>query len=347
MPPFAGNPRAFAAVQRSLAGERPPHAYLFAGPDGVGKRTLAVWLAQALNCEPDVVQAPSPEVPCGECRACTRIAAGIHSDVQTISYDTADDGRVLTFVSVEQVREIQRSVALAPYEGRTRVVIIDPADGMNDAAQNAFLKTLEEPPSYATFVLITTHEEGMLPTIRSRCRLVEFRLLPAMDVEAALTAAGVEPVRASLLARLSGGRIGWAITAVGDPSLLERRADRLEQARAIPEMSIAERMRLAEKLSDDFKRDREPVFALLAAWLAWWRDLLLVQAGAEDGVANSDLLPQLRQAADRHTQKDAIRFVRALLMADEQLHANVQSKIALEALLIQAPLRSEASAATL
>ena len=352
--PFTGNPRALAAVQRSLAGERPPRSYLFVGPERVGKATLALQLAQALNCERGVgarhasplrsdTEPPSDATPCGECRACTRIAAGIHSDVPTVSFDTTDDGRVLTEISVDQVREVERAVALAPYEGRTRVVIIDPAHAMNASAQNAFLKTLEEPPPHAVFVLITTDEEAMLPTIRSRCRRVEFRPAPSSEIEAALAAEGVEPERAALLARLSGGRIGWALNAARDPSLLERRSERLEQARAIAEMSVAERMRLAEALSDAFKQDRGQVLALLDEWLGWWRDVMLVQAGAEGGFANADGIAELREAASRYGRDDVLRFVQALVTAKEHLQANVQSKIALELLLLEAPMRARAA----
>jgi DNA polymerase-3 subunit delta' len=277
-------------------------------------------------------------VPCGECRACTRIAAGIHADVQAVSFDTADDGRVLTEISVDQIREIERAVALAPYEGRTRVVIIDPADAMNDSAQNAFLKTLEEPPPHAVFVLITTDIDSLLPTIRSRCRTIEFRLVSVPEIEAALTADGVEPERAALLSRLSGGRIGWALEAARDPSLIDQRTQHLEQARTLAEMTIAERMRLAETLSDRFKQDRTEVFSLLDEWLAWWRDVMLTQAGAEDGIANVDSIEDLREAASRYPARDLRHFVESMIATKEHLDANVQSKIALESLLLEAPL---------
>jgi DNA polymerase-3 subunit delta' len=329
---FAGNPRAFAAVQRSLAGETQPHAYLFAGPAGVGKATLAVWVAQALNCE------RANADPCGECRACSRIEAGNHADVFTVSFDTDEDGRVLKDISVDRVRDIERTVALAPYEGRTRVVVIDPADAMSQAAQNAFLKTLEEPPPHAVFVLVTTDVDAMLPTVRSRCRLIEFRLVPVSDIEAALVERGSEHGQAALLARLSAGRIGWALQAAGDEALIAQRRERLEQARSIAEMGMAERMRLSESLAERFRLDRVPVFALLDDWLGWWRDVLLVQAGAEDGVANVDIMDDLRQAAARYARDDVTAFVRALVDAKEHLHANVQSRIALDLLMLEAPL---------
>jgi DNA polymerase-3 subunit delta' len=368
-PPFIGNTRALAAVQRALAGDSPPHAWLFAGPESVGKRTLAVRLAQALNCARGVgarraspllrldaaaadpaAQSPGPDpTPCGECRACARIAAGIHADVQTITFDSADDGRVLTDITVDQVREIERAVALNPFEGRTRVVIIDPADALNPQAQNAALKTLEEPPPHTAFVLITTREEALLPTIRSRCRRIEFSLVPVAEIEQALLGSEdpnlrVEPERAALLARLSSGRIGWALDAARDPSLLERLRESLEQARAIPGMTIAERMRLSEQLAERFKVDRAPVFALLDEWLGWWRDVLLAQSAAEEGIANADTLDELRAAGARHSPDDVIRFVRALRAARDHLNANVQSRIALDALLLEAPQSARTAA---
>jgi DNA polymerase-3 subunit delta' len=343
---FAGNPRALSAVQRSLASAHPPRSYLFAGPGGVGKHTLALWLAQALNCESPGGSGSQPDAgvaPCGDCRACTRIAAGNHADVSTVSFDTDDDGRVLKDISVDQVREIERSVALAPYEGRTRVVIIDPADAMNDAAQNAFLKTLEEPPPHAAFILITTDGDSMLPTIRSRCRIVEFRLVPAADIELALTSAGTDPPQAALLARLAGGRIGWALEAARDPALLEQRTERLDQARAVAQMTVAQRMRLAESLSERFRQDRTQVLQTLDGWVSWWRDVMLTQAGAPGGVANVDSVDALEEDAARYDRDEVARFVQALMAAREHLQANVQSKVALEALLLEAPLRRAAA----
>ena len=141
MAPLIGNPRAVATVQRALASGSPPHAWLFAGPTGVGKAALARWLAQALNCEQTSVRRDETVAvePCGECAQCTRIARDIHSDVLTVSIPPPEDGVQHKDISVEQVREVEQAVALAPFEGRTRVAIIDPADAMSDGAQYAFL----------------------------------------------------------------------------------------------------------------------------------------------------------------------------------------------------------------
>ena len=240
-------------------------------------------------------------------------------------------------VHVSQIREVERATALKPFEGRSRFVIIDPAEEMNAAAQNAFLKTLEEPPPQVVFALVTADESRLLPTIRSRCRRLELRLPALSEVEAALLARGVEAERARLLARLSRGRIGWALEAAGDTSLLERREELLSQARALAGMSVAQRLELAERLPAEFKRKPEALFAALEAWRDWWRDVLLVQADAEDGVAGVDLLAELREDAVRHDRPGVVAFVRAIGEAGRNLQENAQPRLVLETLLLAAP----------
>src|SRR3990170_358638 len=274
---LVGQDRAVAALERALREGRVAHAYLFVGPERVGKHTLALKLAQALNCEGASAhgEPASPEPsrrvePCGECAPCRRIAAGLHADVQTVTVEEdAQKG-----IHVSQIREVERATALKPFEGRCRVVIIDPAEEMNAAAQNAFLKTLEEPPPQVVFALVTADESRLLPTIRSRCRRLELRLPALSEGEAALLARGVEAERARLLARLARGRIGWALEAAGDASLLERRQELLSQARALASMSVAQRLELAERLAGDFKRRPEALFAALEAWGDWGGDVL-------------------------------------------------------------------------
>ncbi len=325
-----GNERAIQVLVRSLAGPTPPHAYLLAGPEGVGKAAAARRLAQTVNC---LGETP----PCGGCEQCRRIAAGIHADVQTVSVRPGDEGPQHKAISVEQIREVGQSIALNPFEGRNRVVIIDPADAMTTEAQNAFLKTLEEPPPHVLFVLITAAEEALLETVRSRCRRVELRLVPLASIEQALRDMGIEEGQAGILARLSQGRPGWALTMAGDEAAMARRNTALASAHGLASMSIADRMDLAERLSDEFKRDREGALWLLAQWRAYWRDVLLIQSGAADAVANIDQVEALRQHAGGCAREEVIAFVQALLDTRGYLESNVQSRLALESLLLRVP----------
>jgi DNA polymerase-3 subunit delta' len=333
---LAGQERAVAALQRALAAGRAAHAYLLVGPEHVGKHTLALKLAQALNCEGD-------EPPCGACDPCRRIAAGIHADVQTVTVEEGEEG-AQKGIHVSQIREVERATALKPFEGRSRVVIIDPAEEMNASAQNAFLKTLEEPPPQVAFVLVTTDESRLLPTIHSRCRRLELRLPSLAEVEAALRERGVDGERARLLARLSAGRIGWALEMAADPSLLERREGTLDQAAALASMSVADRLGLAERLAGEYRRRPEALLAELDAWRDWWRDVLVVQAGADDGVANVDRLPDLRRDAGRLRRDEVAAFVRAVEEAKRYLGDNAQPRLVMETLLLEAPRQPQASA---
>jgi DNA polymerase-3 subunit delta' len=379
--PLIGNPRALAAVQRALASGSPPHAWLFTGPAGVGKAALARWLAQAVNCERTVGAAggvgarhaepgqttdgvpphdPVPDrtisqdasplraavEPCGECAQCTRIARGIHSDVITITIPPPEDGVQHKDISVDQVREVEQAVALAPFEGRTRVVIIDPADAMSAGAQNAFLKTLEEPPPNAVFVLIARREHDLLPTVRSRCRKIEFGLVPAGEIEGALRERGSDEEQARLLSRLAEGRPERALALVADAKALDKRRDLLEEASALGGMPMADLMDLTDRMARQFREKREAVFERLSAWVSWWRDVLLVQSGAGDGIANIDLADALREDADRHGRTDVTAFVQALVKCRERLEANVQARIALDAMIVLAPRTNESTKLT-
>lgn len=325
-----GNARAANALAAEVASGSRVHSYIFAGPEGVGKATAARLLAQSLNCTAD-------ERPCGECDACSRIAESKHADVHTMTIGATDEGAARKVIQVEQVREMESTAVLSPYQGRTRVVIIDPADAMSDGAQNAFLKMLEEPPAHAVFVLVTTDADRLLETVRSRCRLMEFGRVAAAEIEEGLRASGVDAQQAAVLAKLAGGRPGWSIEAAETPKLLERRDEALDTARNLAEMDLPDRLDLAEKLSDAFKRDRARVDNQLEIWLGWWRDVMLHQSGAAEAVANVDRESQVTADAERFDPAEVKAFVEALRDTRAQLRDNVQSRIALDALMLAVP----------
>jgi DNA polymerase-3 subunit delta' len=328
-----------AALQRGLAQGRRAHAYLFVGPPQVGKATLAREVAQALNCEGD-------DAPCQECNACRRIAGRIHADVQVVSVEAGGDGGVQAGavhkdIRIQQIREIERAVSLHPYEGRCRVIIIDPADAMNEEAQNAFLKPLEEPPPAVVFVLVTARADALRPTIRSRCQRVDFALLPLERVEEALKERWqADPGQAQLLARLSRGRLGWAVDALRDEEIMRIRGEALMDGRRLPEGSIRERFAYAGELAGRFSRDRSAVVAVLDLWRDWWRDVLLTSAGCGEAVTNLDLSDVLRGEASRYDPGQVSAFLRTLAGTKRHLESNVNPRLALEVLMLGLPAPS-------
>ncbi len=326
-----GQDRAVAALQRGLAEGKVAHAYLFVGPARVGKGTLARELAQALNCE-------GGDPPCQECSQCRRIAAGIHADVQVVSVETGGDGGPHKDISIQQIREIERAVSLRPFEGRCRVIIIDPADALNEEAQNAFLKTLEEPPPNVVFVLVTTRPQALRATIHSRCQRLELAPLPLARVEEALREGWqVAPSQAQLLARLSRGCLGWAIAALEDQEVMRVRREAVMDIRSLAAASIQERFAYAFEVAGRFQRDRAVVLAVLDLWREWWRDVLLVAAGCEENVTNVDLGDILRGDAARYDVAAVTRFLRSLAGCKRYLEENVNARLALEVLMLELP----------
>lgn len=214
MPPSAGSSTVlFDAVRghgaqkerlrAALETGRVPHALLFTGPSGVGKRRLALGLAQALLCEAKAGR------PCGACSGCLKVAGGTHSSVLHITADPESRSKEIV---LKQITDLGSAVSRTPGEGGLYVIVLDDADVMNLFAQNAFLKTLEEPMAPAHFILVSSDPNRLLPTIRSRCQIVRFGALGANDAEDILMAEdGFSPYEASEYARLSQGSIEEAL----------------------------------------------------------------------------------------------------------------------------------------
>jgi len=200
----------FSAYQRG----RLAHAYLFVGPDGVGKKAFALELAKALLCE----RPPAELTACDRCPACAQVMAGTHPDVTTAR--KPDDKQ--EFV-IDVMRDLCNQLGLKPARGMRKVAIIEDADDFNEESANCFLKTLEEPPPGAVLILLATATERQLPTILSRCQLVRFKALSPADLRAALADHDItDPTTVDKLTRIAGGSVGRAV-ALNDPALWEFR----------------------------------------------------------------------------------------------------------------------------
>jgi DNA polymerase-3 subunit delta' len=311
-------------LQKAILSENTSHAYLFAGPDQVGKTTLARAFAQALTCESPV--AGEGLGACGQCRACRLAAEGGHPDHRFVE---ASNGQI----KIEQIRNLIHEASLSPVEGRTKVFIIRGFDRANPNAANAILKTLEEPSETTRILLTSSQSVGLLPTITSRCQVLHLRPLPVQDVTAVLQAElNLAAERAELLANLSGGRIGWAIQMGSQPERWQVHEQRLEQIQELVQRDVVERLAYAEKLATT-----SDVEATLRVWLFWWRDVLLVQQGCDDLVANLNRMDAIRELAQATSPGDVRRFLAALMTTAGYLRRNVSVRLALEALLLKVP----------
>jgi DNA polymerase III subunit delta' len=328
--------RAIGALRAALRKGTLHHAYLFGGPAGVGKALSARLLAQAANCE-----GPGGEPrddACGTCRPCRKIAKGTHPDVHELAEERVmakagrwepKGGRAPSReIVVDQIRDlVDHRLALRRFEGRRRMVIVDPADAMNVQSQNALLKTLEEPPDDTTLVLISSSPDALLPTIRSRCLRVAFAPLPEGVVEARLTAAGHAPAAARLAAALAGGSLGRAL-ALDDDTLRARR-DAVEQIARLDPTDAGAWVRFAR----DHGEDRESAAELAELCLVFWRDVLSAQAGAT-GLALLDLRELSQGTAAALTPSEVVRRHALSQELLTSLGQNAAAPLAIERMLI-------------
>lgn len=324
--PVFGHDWAVGQLRKSIAFGRVRHAYLITGADSVGKNTLAHAFAMALNCT-----APDEHAhPCGQCRSCKLIYSGNHPDML---YSEVDE--TTGTLKIEAIRNVTRGLAMKPFEARYRVALFAYFDRAQPRAQDALLKTLEEPPPTSILILLARSTEALLSTITSRSQIIKLRPVPLVQVRDALIEHfQVEADRADLLARLSGGRIGWAIQAAREPYLLEQRENALNLLENSLNQTRAERFNLAESLG----RDKLVLAEVLELWQTYWRDLVLLKSGdMRVKIANTDHSVQLQRLALSMTEEEALNALRATRQLLQNLSYNLNVRLAIEALFLDYP----------
>ena len=326
-----GQTWAVSLLQHSLESGALAHAYLFVGPAHVGKMTLALNLAQALNCV-------AAERPCLECVSCQKIAAANHPDVQIIGLTQNEDSSEAKLIGIDQIKDMQHSASLPPFEGNQKVFIIDGAELLSIEAANCLLKTLEEPADRMTFILLTINDRLLPATVISRCQRLELPPLSTAEVASALVDNwGIDSERARLLAGLSHGCPGWALSAIADDSLLQQREEELNRLLDVLSAECEERFAYAARLAAQFGQNKGTVYEVLDLWLDYWHDLMLVKIGCHDMITNIDRRDRLVEQA-RGYRLDRIKsFIKSIQSAREQLHQNVNARLALEVLMLDIP----------
>lgn len=311
------------AIRAIAAMEEPPHALLFSGPARTGRTLLALELATLLNCEAPALD----DRPCNECRACRLIAERNHPDVLHLepgdSFCRGGGGHQphpgSRDIRICQVRGLIESVSRYPFEGRFRVIIIEPADRMGLEAANTLLKTLEEPPPSTVIGLITAAPENLLETIRSRCRTLTVSLVPDAVVAEGLRERGFPEELAARAAAESRRRPADALAFAKQPDLMDDRGRLLDRCAELAGARAAERMTYAGDLAERWRRDRELVLTELDVWETFWEERLRKEVGAEDEA------------------RDALDALQAVAEARSDLDAQVVARMALELMLLRFP----------
>ncbi len=323
-----GHEWAVEMLKQHLTRDSVRHAYLVTGPPGLGRRTLALRFAQALNC----TNPPAPGDPCGKCRTCRQIERKQYTDLLIVQAEK--EGGTL---KVEQIRSLRQTLSLKPYQGKYRVSLLLRFQEANPSSSNALLKTLEETADHDVLILTADNAEQLLPTIVSRCETLRLRPLPVDAVEAYLKERDMDDSTASLLAHISGGRPGYALRLMGDKEALKSRADRLDEIQKLLRSTRTVRFAYAEKLTDRKHASGEPFRETLVLWLSFWRDVLLRLSGSKSALTNVDYSDSIDYLASTLTQAGATKLVRDAEGAIEKLERNVNARLLAEVVLLDWP----------
>ena len=305
--------------------DRVRHAYLVTGSQGIGRRTLALRFAQALNCP----QPPMSGESCRLCRTCKQIERMQHPDLLVVEAER--QGGIL---KVDQVQELGRSLALAPYESRYKVALLLRFEEANPSASNAILKTLEEPAPHVVIILTAESVERLLPTIVSRCEVIRLRhLAPDQLAHGLRELSNISQEQATLLAHVSGGRTGYALNLHANPERMEQRNKYLDDLTMLLSTNIVKRFVYATKIS----KQRDKLMPALWVWLSFWRDILLRAAGSTSPLTNIDRDEEISKLASIFGLPVARETVTVLERTIDSLSSNVNPQMAVEDLMLAMP----------
>jgi DNA polymerase-3 subunit delta' len=312
-----------------------PHALLFTGIAGVGKFRSARALAMACNCAQQSLPRPSNRQagpasrllqtagPCGQCISCRNIESGNHPDILIVRPSGA-------FIKIDQIRSLCDTLAMKPYEAKTRVVILAGAESMNASASNALLKVLEEPPPQTMLILTAGEKSDLLPTIVSRCQHIRFNPIPSPDLEQALVAAhGLDPQEAKVLAASACGSLGRAL-ALHETGWVSRRNWLLEQLSALHRQSAGHALAVAEHLARN-KDDLPNVLELLMSWL---RDLAVLKI-CPDEIIHSDFTPQMQALVSRKSPASLLAGLETIQALHRHRQVAMNLRLALDDLILK------------
>ena len=312
--PIIGHQQITEQLQHTVASDRIAGAYLFVGPTGVGKETVARYFAQLIFCQ----QEAQPPIICGECLACRKVDSGNHPDLQFIR----PEGSLL---KIGQIRELQKQIIYEPLEASRKVYILTDVERMNAEAENCLLKTLEEPPASSVLILLTSNIRALLPTTRSRCQILQFHPMPTQELaEILVEQFSVAPEQATALAIASDGAIGKALTQL-------EKGDTL--AEEVPEILKATDRLAAFRLAERFKDNPDTLGELVT----WYRDLLFLQQGAPDDlITHIHSVTELQRIVPRYSRLRIQQAIQTVFDTKSLIeNTNTNATLALEVMCLK------------
>lgn len=315
---ITGHERVIETLRRSVRCGKLPHAYIFEGSPGTGRKKTALALVQAIFCRAGLDDA------CGECPACRKVMSGNHADIHFVEPlpDKKD-------ISIDQLRELQRELSLRPYEALRKVCIMEPAERMNRFSANSFLKTLEEPPGNALIILLTENADMLLPTIRSRCQLIRFAPLSMEHLVSLLERRGMDSATAALTAQVAAGSMMRALE-MDNEALGERRELLLKHLEALKPDRIGTIFDASEQLSGN----REENLEMLDMLLSFVRDIIHILVGRRD-IINKNIYDRLISLSGGLSLERSLTLAEEIFKTRRSIYNNANAKLALDILFMK------------
>lgn len=308
-------------LQNAISMKKVSHAYIINGERSSGKEFIARIFAMALQCEKGGIE------PCGECHSCKQAISNNQPDIIYIGHEKPNT------IGVEDIRgQINNDIGIKPYSSPRKIYIMNEGEKMTPQAQNALLKTLEEPPEYAVILILTTNVEALLPTILSRC--VVLNMKPVLDAQVKkylMEELGVPDYKANICVAFARGNIGKAKLLASSEEFEKVKDEAITLVKYINDMEINEIVKAIKKITE-YKFDVNDYLDILSVW---YRDVLLYKATKDiNSLIFKDELPQIRRVADRSTYEGIEIIVNALQKAKRRLEANVNFDLTMELLLL-------------
>lgn len=308
-------------LQNAMKLSKISHAYIFNGEKGSGKKLLAAAFAEALQCE------AGENKPCGQCKSCKQAENRNHPDIIRVIHEKPNS------IGVEEVREqLVNSVQIKPYSSKYKVYIIADAEKMTPQAQNAILKTIEEPPEYAVILLLTTNAQSFLPTILSRCVMLSMKPIPDEQVKRYLMEhVKVPDYQADICVAFAQGNIGKAIQLASSESFSEIKMSAVHLLKNIPSMELNDITTMVKAVSE-FKVEIQDYLDLLAVW---YRDVLYFKATKDaNGLIFKEQVREISEQTNRGSYEGMEQILEGLQIAKERLRANVNFDLTMELLFL-------------
>jgi len=343
MPGFrdiVGHESTIGHLKTAIASGHVSHAYLLVGDKGMGKRTLAEAYAEALQCETLREELDAGSLPpaaidsCGECRSCRQAETGNQPDIIVWNYQKESS------ISVDDVRDLVSDIQIKPYASRYKIYILPDTQKMTKEAQNALLKTLEEPPEYAVLLLLTISQDAMLETIRSRCIVLPLRpVKPDMVKQYLMEKHGVPDYQAEIGAAFAQGNIGKAAALVTSEDFYDRLRETVRILENVRAWKVSDIISMIRSMDDDREKNkdkaRESVNDMLDLFTIWYRDVLYFKATSDpDGIIFREQIVKIREAASRSSYDGIQTILDAVKTAKVRLRANVNFDLTMELLLL-------------